>query len=90
MATPQKPVYSLAIVEPKWVRAYVSEPDLGRVHPGMVASVTVDSFLQSPVQRLGGIYFTAGGIPRPRRCRRRELRTSLVYEVQRFRERSFG
>ena len=30
MASPQKAVYSLAIIDPKWVRAYVSEVDLGR------------------------------------------------------------
>src|SRR5262249_3593086 len=34
MASPQKPVFSLAITDPKWVRAYVSEPDLGKVRPG--------------------------------------------------------
>src|SRR5438094_4670268 len=27
MATPQRPVYSLALTDPKWVRAYASEPD---------------------------------------------------------------
>src|SRR5258708_7903085 len=32
MASPQKPVFSLAVVDPKWVRAYVSEPDLGKLH----------------------------------------------------------
>ncbi len=37
MASPLKPVFSLAIMDPKWIRAYVSEPDLGRVHPGMRA-----------------------------------------------------
>ena len=31
MASPQKPVFSLAIIDPKWVRAYVSETDLGTV-----------------------------------------------------------
>ena len=39
MASPQRPVFSLAIVDPKWVRAYVSEPDLGKVHPGMKARI---------------------------------------------------
>ena len=33
MATPQNPVFSLAITDPKWVRAYVSEPDLGKKTP---------------------------------------------------------
>jgi HlyD family secretion protein len=40
MASPQKPVFSLAIIDPKWVRAYVSEPDLGQVHPGDKASTS--------------------------------------------------
>ena len=31
MASPQRPVFSLAITDPKWVRAYVSEPDLGKL-----------------------------------------------------------
>src|SRR5207244_10025050 len=44
MASPQKPIFTLAITDPKWVRAYVSEPELGRVHSGMAASVMVDSF----------------------------------------------
>src|SRR5438067_1767395 len=51
MASPQKPVFSLAVTDPKWVRAYVSEPDLGKVSPGMVASVVVDSF---PERRFEG------------------------------------
>ncbi len=31
MASPQRPAFTLAITDPKWVRAYVAEPDLGRV-----------------------------------------------------------
>ena len=34
MASPQKPVFSLAVTDPKWVRAYVAESDLGKLHPG--------------------------------------------------------
>jgi HlyD family secretion protein len=37
MASPQRPVFTLAITDPKWVRAYVSEADLGRVRPGQEA-----------------------------------------------------
>ena len=32
-------LFSLAITDPKWVRAYASESELGRVHPGMRAFV---------------------------------------------------
>src|SRR5271156_2843456 len=42
MASPQKPVFSLAIADPKWVRAYVSEMDLAKLHPGMKASIAID------------------------------------------------
>jgi len=35
MASPQKPVYALAIVQPKWIRAYVNEAQLARVRPGI-------------------------------------------------------
>ncbi len=37
MASPQKTVYTVALVDPVWVRAYVSEPDLGKIFEGMKA-----------------------------------------------------
>ena len=83
MASPQRPVVSLALTNPKWVRAYVSEVDLGKVHPGTKATVTVDSFsnrgfdgwigFMSPIAE-----FTPKDVQTP------ELRTSLVYEVRVF------
>jgi HlyD family secretion protein len=83
MATPMRPVFSLAITDPKWVRAYVSGPDLGKVHPGMTASVAVDSF---PDRRFEGwvgfISPVAEFTPKP--VQTEELRTSLVYEVRVF------
>src|SRR5262249_40982355 len=44
MSSPQRPVFSIAVIDPKWVRTYASEPDLGKVRTGMRAFVTVDSF----------------------------------------------
>ena len=83
MSSPQKPAFSLAIVDPKWVRAYVTEKNLGRVHPGMAAAVAVDSF---PNQRFDGwvgfISPVAEFTPKP--VETTELRTSLVYEVRVF------
>jgi HlyD family secretion protein len=83
MASPQKPVYSLAIVDPKWVRAYVSEPDLGKVHPGMKATVGVDSF---PGRRFEGWVGFISPVAEftPKAVQTEELRTSLVYEVRVF------
>ena len=83
MASPQKPVFSLAITDPKWVRAYVSEPDLGKVHPGMAASVAVDSF---PQRRFDGWVGFVSPVAEftPKAVQTEELRTSLVYEVRVF------
>ncbi|HEV2972703.1 MAG TPA: efflux RND transporter periplasmic adaptor subunit [Pirellulales bacterium] len=83
MASPQKPVFSLAIIDPKWVRAYVNERDLGHVHQGMVATVAVDSFPDRSFDGwVGFISPTAEFTPKP--VETTELRTSLVYEVRVF------
>lgn len=83
MSSPQKPVFSLAITDPKWVRAYVSEPDLGKVQQGMIASVGVDSF---PNQRFEGWVGFISPVAEftPKSVQTEELRTSLVYEVRVF------
>jgi HlyD family secretion protein len=83
IASPQKPVLSLAITDPKWVRAYVSEPDLGKVHPGMSASLLVDSF---PDRRFDGWLGFISPVAEftPKTVQTQELRTSLVYEVRVF------
>jgi len=83
MASPSKPIFSLAIIHPKWVRTYVSEPELGLVHPGMGAWVTVDSF---PRKRFGGWVGFVSAVAEftPKNIETKELRTSLVYEVRVF------
>ena len=83
MASPQKPVFSLAITDPKWVRVYVSEPDLGKVRPGMTTWVTVDSF---PKRRFEGWVGFISPVAEftPKSVQTEELRTSLVYEVRVF------
>lgn len=81
MAGPQKPVFALAIADPKWVRAYVAEADLGRVRPGMAASVSTDS---EPGAALPGRvgYISSVAEFTPKAVQTEELRTSLVYEVR--------
>jgi HlyD family secretion protein len=83
MASPQKPVFSLAITDPKWVRAYVSEPDLGKVHQGMAAAVVVDSFPQRRFDGWVGFISPVAEFT-PKTVQTEELRTSLVYEVRVF------
>lgn len=81
MASPQRPAYALALTDPKWVRAYVGEVDLGRLRPGMRATVSTDSH---PDQRLPGKvgYISSVAEFTPKTVQTDELRTSLVYEVR--------
>jgi len=81
MITPATAVFALALTEPKWVRVYVTEPDLGRIRPGMAAQVFTDSRPdQSVAGRVGYISSVAEFTPKP--VQTEELRTSLVYEVR--------
>lgn len=83
MVTPQKPVFLLAVINPKWVRAYVSEPDLNKVRLGMPAGVAVDSF---PHRRFDGWVGFVSPIAEftPKPVQTEDLRTSLVFEVRVF------
>lgn len=83
MASPQKPVFSLAIVDPKWVRAYVTETDLGHVREGMKALVEVDSFPEHRFEAWVGFISPVAEFT-PKTVQTTELRTSLVYEIRVF------
>lgn len=81
MASPQRPVYTLAILKPKWVRAYVPEPDLPRIHAGQAARVRVDGDPAVEVPGRVG-YISSVAEFTPKTVQTEELRTSLVYEVR--------
>lgn len=81
MASPQRPVYALAITNPKWVRVYIREADLGLIKPGMSAGVTIDSYPDRSIEgRIG--YISSVAEFTPKTVQTEELRTSLVYEVR--------
>lgn len=81
IAGPQKPVYTLALTDPKWVRVYVDEPDLGRVKPGMSVQVFTDGAPQQPIEgRIG--YISSVAEFTPKTVQTDTLRTELVYEVR--------
>ncbi|MEF2071140.1 secretion protein HlyD [Consotaella aegiceratis] len=74
-------VFVLSLTRPVWVRAYVGEPDLGRVHPGMAVRVASDT---RPGQSYEG---TVGFISpvaefTPKSVETPELRTDLVYRLR--------
>jgi HlyD family secretion protein len=83
MVSPQRPVFNLAIVDPKWVRAYVAEPDLGKIHSGMKASVSADSFPGRIFSGWVGFISSVAEFT-PKAVETEELRSSLVYEIRVF------
>jgi len=81
MAGPTRPVYILALTDPKWVRAYVSEPDLGRLEKGKAAGVSSDSWPdRSFTGQVGFISPVAEFTPKT--VETTDLRSKLVYEVR--------
>jgi HlyD family secretion protein len=83
IASPQKAAFTLAITDPKWVRAYVGEPDLGSVHEGMSATVTVDAFNGRRFAGWVGFISPVAEFT-PKSVETTELRSSLVYEIRVF------
>jgi len=83
MASPQKSAFTLAITDPKWVRAYVAETDLGSVHEGMKAGVTVDAFAGRSFAGWVGFISPVAEFT-PKSVETAELRSSLVYQIRVF------
>jgi HlyD family secretion protein len=81
MASPQRPVYTLALDDPKWIRAYVDESDLGRVKPGMTAQVVTDGSPDQPIAGTVGFISSVAEFT-PKNVQTPALRTSLVYEIR--------
>jgi len=78
---PGDPIYTLSISDPVWVRAYVSEPYLGKIFPGMNAEIYTDT-------PGGKIYHGKIGFISPlaeftpKTVETQQLRTDLVYRLR--------
>jgi HlyD family secretion protein len=81
MATPQTPVFTLALDNPLWVRAYLPEPEMGKVALGMRAWIESDSF---PGQRFPGWIGFISPVSEftPKNVETTQLRSQLVYRVR--------
>lgn len=81
MASPQKPVFLITVNDKKWIRAYVSEVQLGKVQPGQQAQVIIDSYPDQPLTGSVG-YISDTAEFTPKTVQTPELRSSLLYEVR--------
>ncbi|GGC50062.1 secretion protein HlyD [Chelatococcus reniformis] len=81
IVAPSDTVYVVSLAEPVWVRTYVAEPDLGRIHPGLAVEVTTDTAPERPYRgRIGFISPVAEFTPKT--VETPELRTDLVYRLR--------
>lgn len=81
IVAPSDIAYVLSLTKPVWVRAYIDEPELGRIHPGMAVTVTSDTAPQHAYHAHIGFIspvaeFTPKSVETP------ELRTDLVYRLR--------
>jgi len=72
-------VYTITITDPLWVRTYVNEMDLGRIRPGMPATVRTDGGISCTGQ-VGFISPVAEFTPKT--VETKKIRTDLVYRVR--------
>lgn len=81
LATPARPVLVIALRDPKWVRVYLAEPDLGRVPRGMEARVVSDAYPDRTYPGWVGFISPVAEFT-PKTVQTTELRTKLVYETR--------
>ena len=74
-------VLTLSLTRPVWVRAYIEEPELGKIQPGMKMEIHTDSnAAKSYTAQVG--YISPRAEFTPKNVETRELRTSLVYRLR--------
>lgn len=74
-------VFTLSLQEKTWVRAYISESRLGKIHPGMRARVHTDTRPHTPYS--GRIGFIASQAEfTPKNVQTEELRSDLVFRFR--------
>lgn len=83
MASPTKPVFSLATIGTKWVRAYISETKLSHVRNGSQAEIRVDSMPNAVLKGWVGFISPVAEFT-PKAVQTEDLRTNLVYEIRVF------
>ncbi|HSW73240.1 MAG TPA: efflux RND transporter periplasmic adaptor subunit [Chlamydiales bacterium] len=81
VVNPGEPIYTLSVLSPVWVRAFVPEPELGNIYYGMPARVYTDT-KGGPVYdgHIGFISPVAEFTPKT--VETTQLRTDLVYRLR--------
>ena len=83
MVSSQSPVFTLAIMNPVWVRAYLPEYTLGKVKPGMPIKIYSDSYPDKAYPGWVGFISPTAEFT-PKQVETPNLRTKLVYRARIF------
>jgi HlyD family secretion protein len=83
MASPERPLLTLALTQPLWARVYLPEPHLGQVRAGMTATLSSDSF---PGREYPGWigYISPSAEFTPKSVQTEDTRSDLVYQARVF------
>lgn len=81
VVNPTDAVYTVSLSSPVWIRAYVNEPDLGKIRYGMTAFISTD--LKNGPSYKGYIGFISPIAEfTPKTVQTPDLRTDLVYRLR--------
>jgi HlyD family secretion protein len=74
-------IYTVALNDPVWIRAYVPQPRLGRIKPGMTVKVEIDSV---PGKQFDGIvgFISPEAEFTPKSVQTEQVRDDLVYRLR--------
>jgi HlyD family secretion protein len=74
-------VYTLLLNDPVWIRAYVPQPRLGRIKPGMNVKIEIDSM---PGKQYDGVvgFISPEAEFTPKNVQTEQVRDDLVYRVR--------
>lgn len=74
-------VYTVALNDPVWIRAYVPQPRLGRIKPGMAVAVTTDSMPGRRYEATVG-FISPDAEFTPKTVQTEQVRDDLVYRIR--------
>ena len=74
-------VYTLTLNDPVWIRAYVPQPRLGRIKPGMPVKVTIDSMPGKVYDGTVG-FISPDAEFTPKTVQTEQVRDDLVYRIR--------
>lgn len=85
VVNPYEPVCTLSVSAPVWIRAFVDEPELGLVYPGMEAEITTGT--RGSIVYRGQVGFISPVAEfTPKTVETTRLRTDLVYRLRIYAE----